>query len=136
MVRGPNLSIDTWSMAALLSAAALIVIFLAVRAVRKSSAARKALQDASLSAADLISIDTARTDLSCSRQENIISRRYGISGRPDRVVNTPYGIVPVELKSGRSPRSGPYEAHLAQLAVYCLLVEERYETRVKEGRIQ
>jgi CRISPR-associated exonuclease Cas4 len=60
----------------------------------------------------------------------------GISGRPDRIVKTSSGIVPVELKSGKAPRSGPYKAHLAQLAVYCLLIEDQLQTTVTEGVIE
>jgi CRISPR/Cas system-associated exonuclease Cas4 (RecB family) len=44
--------------------------------------------------------------------------------------------VPVELKSGLAPRSGPHDAQLAQLFVYCLLVEERFQTTVREGIIE
>jgi CRISPR-associated exonuclease Cas4 len=87
-------------------------------------------------AGELVSLDTSRAGLAELRQQNIVSARYGISGRPDRVVRTANGIMPVELKSGNAPRAGPYEAQVAQLAVYCLLIEEQFETMVKEGVIQ
>jgi CRISPR-associated exonuclease Cas4 len=45
-------------------------------------------------------------------------------------------MVPVELKSGVVPRNGPHEAQLAQLYVYCLLVEEQNQTTVREGIIE
>ena len=60
----------------------------------------------------------------------------GYPGRPDRIVKTENGIVPVELKSGTAPKLGPHEAHLAQLAVYCLLLEEQFRTTVSEGIIK
>jgi CRISPR-associated exonuclease Cas4 len=83
----------------------------------------------------LLSIDTLREDLAVFRQENLSSVRYGISGRPDRIIETKSGISPVELKSGTAPKSGPHEAQLAQFAVYCLLIEERFRTVVMEGVI-
>jgi len=43
--------------------------------------------------------------------------------------------VPVELKSGRAPAE-PWEAHIFQLAAYCLLVEENYGIRPSHGIIQ
>jgi CRISPR-associated exonuclease Cas4 len=60
------------------------------------------------------------------RQEKpLLSHRYGLVGRPDYLVQTDEGIVPVEAKSANCPASGvPYESHLMQLACYCLLVEE------------
>jgi len=52
------------------------------------------------------------------------SRRYRLTGRPDYLVDSAAGIVPVEVKSGRTPRQ-PYPAHVLQLAAYCVLVEEQ-----------
>ena len=106
-------------MAILLALAALTVIFLAVRAIRATNKARQDLRQTSLPAGDLVSIDTSSEGLAELRQDNIISARHGISGRPDRIVKRANGIMPVELKSGNAPQSGPYDSHLAQLAVYC-----------------
>ena len=44
--------------------------------------------------------------------------------------------MPVELKSSLAPRTGPHKAQLAQLFAYCLLVEERYQSIVREGMIE
>jgi len=53
------------------------------------------------------------------------SRRYRLSGRPDVLRRLPDGrVVPVELKSRATPRRGPPHSHQAQVAAYCLLVEE------------
>jgi CRISPR-associated exonuclease Cas4 len=53
------------------------------------------------------------------------SPRYRLSGRPDALRRQPDGrVVPVELKSRPSPPRGPPPSHRAQVAVYCLLVEE------------
>ncbi len=55
------------------------------------------------------------------------SRRYGLVGRPDYLVQTRAGadtfVVPVEVKSRARPRR-PYSSHVLQLATYCLLVED------------
>jgi hypothetical protein len=53
------------------------------------------------------------------RQVNIRSVRYGIAGKPDRVVHTSRGPVPVDVKKCLCHRNGrPYDGHVAQLAVY------------------
>jgi CRISPR-associated exonuclease Cas4 len=53
------------------------------------------------------------------------SRRYGLVGRPDYLVKTDKGIIPVEAKSAKCPPSGrPHDSHLFQLTSYCLLVED------------
>jgi CRISPR-associated exonuclease Cas4 len=51
------------------------------------------------------------------------SAAYGLVGKPDYVVETPKGLIPVEIKSGHAPQI-PYLGHLLQLAAYCLLIEE------------
>ncbi len=42
-------------------------------------------------------------------------------GKPDYIIVTTDGYIPVEVKSGRTPRQ-PYEGHVLQLAAYGLLV--------------
>jgi CRISPR-associated exonuclease Cas4 len=62
--------------------------------------------------------------------------RYRISGRPDRIVRTEWGFGPVDVKYSRCPPSGPHANHLAQVAVYCLLVEEHFGSRVHEAILE
>lgn len=45
-----------------------------------------------------------------------------LTGKPDYLVQRGSQIVPVEVKTGRTPDE-PYDAHIFQLAAYCLLVE-------------
>lgn len=62
------------------------------------------------------------------RQERpLISRQFGLVGKPDYLVETGAGRapIPVEVKSG-SPPTRPYPGHILQLAAYCLLVEETW----------
>ena len=67
----------------------------------------------------------------------LISLRYELKGRPDYIVETREGIVPVEIKSAGFPRSGrPFDSHVLQLASYCLLCEETMKARVPFGIIR
>ena len=53
----------------------------------------------------------------------LFSATYNLIGKPDFIVETRAGPVPVEVKSGQAPQV-PYLGHLLQLAAYCLLMEE------------
>ncbi|HEX8097959.1 MAG TPA: PD-(D/E)XK nuclease family protein, partial [Pyrinomonadaceae bacterium] len=72
------------------------------------------------------------------RQEKpLVSKRYGLTGRPDYLVRTREGVVPVEIKSARCPAGGrAYDSHVMQLAAYCLLVEDVLGATVPYGVIQ
>lgn len=52
------------------------------------------------------------------------SREYGLTGRPDYVLEMDGELVPVEVKTGRVPR-GPLFSHILQVAAYCLILEEQ-----------
>jgi CRISPR-associated exonuclease Cas4 len=56
-------------------------------------------------------------------EKPLISRRLGLVGRPDYLVELRGRTIPVEVKPGRRA-SIPYDSDLMQLAAYCLLVEE------------
>ncbi len=59
-------------------------------------------------------------------QENstpFYSKTHHLTGKPDYLVQTADGIIPVEVKSANAP-DVPYFGHILQLAAYCLLVEE------------
>lgn len=66
-------------------------------------------------------VDTGAWDR-CERP--LFSSQYRLTGRPDYLVQSQDGVVPVEVKSGTAPEQ-PYAAHVLQLAGYCLLVEEQ-----------
>ncbi|HMQ31367.1 MAG TPA: Dna2/Cas4 domain-containing protein [Chloroflexaceae bacterium] len=56
-------------------------------------------------------------------QRPLYARRFGLTGRPDYLIERGGVSIPVEVKPGRrAPR--PYDSDLMQLAAYCLLVEE------------
>lgn len=62
------------------------------------------------------------------------SAKYGLRGRPDLILQEDGNYVPVEMKTGRTPR-GPLFSHILQLAAYMLLVEETYGPP-KEGLLR
>jgi len=62
------------------------------------------------------------------------SKEHWLAGKPDSILHTKDGMVPVEIKSGRRPER-PYFSHVMQLVSYCLLVEVNRE-RPKKGLIQ
>ncbi len=56
-------------------------------------------------------------------QRPLYSARYGLTGRPDYLIERRGAPIPVEVKPGRKA-SRPYDSDLMQLAAYCLLIEE------------
>jgi CRISPR-associated exonuclease Cas4 len=66
----------------------------------------------------------------------LLSRRYGLVGKPDYLVWVRAGqqmtLVPVEVKSRRRPAVTP-DGHILQLATYCLLVEDVHKVRPAYG---
>jgi len=54
-----------------------------------------------------------------------VSKKHGLSGRPDAVVMDGEHHIPVELKTGRVPR-GPLFSHILQVVAYCVLLEDEY----------
>jgi CRISPR-associated exonuclease Cas4 len=65
------------------------------------------------------------------------SAKLGISGKPDCLIRTPDGIVPVELKkSNRPPARGEvYPNHMIQNLAYGALVEDQMKERVPYGLV-
>jgi len=68
-------------------------------------------------------------------EQPLFDARLNLAGKPDYLVQGDGEIVPVEVKSGRTPNA-PYEAHIFQLAAYCLLVERSYGVRPTYGIIR
>jgi CRISPR-associated exonuclease Cas4 len=67
----------------------------------------------------------------------LYSARYRLTGKPDYLVDTPSGLVPVEVKGTVAPGDGQaYGSHVMQLAAYCLLVEEVHGQRPPYGLIR
>ena len=69
-------------------------------------------------------------------QPALYDHQLGLVGRPDYLIEeNDGGIIPVELKSSKSPRV-PYEGHILQLAAYCALVEAHFQVRPAYGILQ
>ena len=60
------------------------------------------------------------------------SEKYGLTGRPDYILEVGDELVPVELKTGRKPR-GPLFSHVIQVSAYCMLVEDAMNRKVSHG---
>jgi CRISPR-associated exonuclease Cas4 len=57
-----------------------------------------------------------------------------LTGKPDYLVKQGKLVIPIEVKSRQAPPA-PYDSHIYQLAVYCMLVEREYAARPTHGII-
>jgi CRISPR-associated exonuclease Cas4 len=67
-------------------------------------------------------------------ERSLFDAELGLTGKPDYLVEQGAMFIPVEMKTGRTP-AAPHDAHIFQLAVYCLLVEKTYGKRPSHGII-
>jgi len=58
----------------------------------------------------------------------------GITGKPDYLVEQNGKVIPVEVKTGRTP-TAPYDSHIFQVAAYCYLVHKTTGKRPPYGII-
>ncbi len=63
------------------------------------------------------------------------ARSLPLRGKPDILIDEGHAIIPVELKTGRTPTT-PYPGHVLQVLAYCLLVDEHYHVRPTHGIIR
>lgn len=61
----------------------------------------------------------------------MFSNYYKITGKPDYIIKKNGKYIPVEVKTGRY--NTPQKNHVLQLAAYCQLVEETYNSFVPYG---
>ncbi|HEX3558526.1 MAG TPA: CRISPR-associated protein Cas4 [Pyrinomonadaceae bacterium] len=113
----------------------LLLCLLVLAAATAANAARREARQTGLPAGTLLYSDTGRpvgrlapaeVGAEGFRQERpLVSSSLGLVGRPDYLIEADDGVVPVEIKSTACPADGrPYDSHVAQLAAYCLLVED------------
>ncbi len=69
--------------------------------------------------------DLVYVDSTAEKPKLFVSKKQGLSGRPDAVVLDGDHHIPVEIKTGRVPR-GPLFSHILQVVAYCFLIEEEY----------
>jgi CRISPR-associated exonuclease Cas4 len=67
-------------------------------------------------------------------EKSLFYNDLGLTGKPDYLVESDDKIIPVEVKSGRTPEA-PYDSHIFQVAAYCLLVEKTFGKRPPYGII-
>jgi CRISPR-associated exonuclease Cas4 len=98
--------------------AGLLLAGLGLWLLARSGAARR---QAGLPVGRVTYADTGAWDR-CERP--LFSTQHRLTGRPDYLVRSRVGLIPVEVKSGATPPQ-PYAGHVLQLAAYCLLVEDQ-----------
>ena len=125
----------------------LLLFLLVTAAALAARAASRESKRAGLPAGALLYSDTGRpvgrlapTELGRDgkkQEKPLVSETLRLVGRPDYLIEAEGGVVPVEVKSTASPASGrPYDSHLAQLAAYCLLVEDVLGATVPYGLVK
>lgn len=100
------------------------------REIASSDLARAAREKYGATKAEVTYVDHPE-----AKAELLVSEKYGLRGRPDYILTEGDHIIPVEVKTGRTPR-GPLFSHIVQVAAYCLLVEETYGKAPPHGVIR
>ncbi len=67
-------------------------------------------------------------------EKPLYDHALGLTGKPDYLVERNGQLIPVEVKTGRTPEA-PYDSHIYQVAAYCLLVEKTFGKRPAYGLI-
>jgi CRISPR-associated exonuclease Cas4 len=114
-----------------LAAVALLLFLLGWTSIRRAGRLR---EESGLPAGRLIYADGSQTDWHPPAKP-LYSARYRLVGKPDYLVRTGDGIIPVEVKSAPTPDI-PYLGHILQLAAYCLLVEETTDQTPPHGLLK
>lgn len=65
-------------------------------------------------------------------EQALYDAELGLTGRPDYLVEQGGLVIPVEVKSSQVG-AAPFDAHIFQLAVYCLLVQRIHGKRPPYG---
>jgi CRISPR-associated exonuclease Cas4 len=65
-------------------------------------------------------------------EKPFFDRDLGLTGKPDYLVEQDGKLIPVEVKTGRTPEA-PFDSHIYQLAAYCLLVHRSTGKRPPYG---
>ena len=126
----------------------LLLFLLVTAAALAGRAAARESKRAGLPAGSILYSDTGRpvgrlapTEVGRDGQKQerpLVSKALELVGRPDYLIETDDGgVVPVEAKSTNCPPGGrPYDSHVAQLAAYCLLVEDVLGASVPYGVVK
>lgn len=66
----------------------------------------------------------------------VVSEKLGLKGIVDKIEFRGELVIPFELKTGKAPTDGVWPGHKTQIAAYMLMLEEAFNTEIKEGFIQ
>jgi len=67
--------------------------------------------------------------------KTLYAKSVNLIGKPDYLIEQKGMVIPVEVKTGKTPPE-PYLNHTMQLMAYCLLVEENYRKRPPGGYVR
>lgn len=104
----------------------IVLILIALLILWQASRQRQSL---GLPAGRIIYSDTSKWG---TVEQPLYDAELGLVGRPDYLVEQGEQLIPVEVKSNRVS-AAPYDAHIYQLAAYCLLVQRHYNKRPAYG---
>jgi CRISPR-associated exonuclease Cas4 len=107
---------------------ALVLLGLALSAL---VAGRRVRAGSGLPVGEIVSSDVDESQ----RGKPMFSERYGLTGTPDYVLQTPGGLIPVEVKPSRRDEE-PRDSHLLQVLAYCLLLEDTHGARPTHGLLR
>ncbi len=65
----------------------------------------------------------------------IRSATLNLTGIIDQLEIYEDSFTPIELKTGKAPKEGAWPGHKIQIAAYAMLLEEKHNTKIKEGFI-
>ena len=100
------------------------------RSVVLESEARKVRKRMNVPEGEIVYVD-----LDNGKSELMVSERYGLTGRPDHIIKKDGVYIPVELKTGRTPR-GPLFSHIVQVGAYCMIIEDTTGKRPPYGIVK
>jgi CRISPR-associated exonuclease Cas4 len=72
--------------------------------------------------------------LPCDVDIDLRSERLGLSARLDRLIKN--GYVPSIIRTGMAPAEGIWKSDRLKLAGICMLIEEKYCTRIDRGLVE
>lgn len=110
-----------------MAAAAIILILAAIVLLWQAARQQRKM---GLPGGRLIYADTSRW---LPQEKPLYAPSLGLTGKPDYLVEQGKFTLPVEVKKVHNVNQPPYDAHIFQLAAYCLLVEELFEQRPPYG---
>lgn len=65
----------------------------------------------------------------------LYAKKYHLMGKPDFILRDGNSLIPIEVKTGKTPNE-PYQNHEMQLMAYCVLIEEHFGVTPKGGYIR